>query len=137
MPAEVMSERYQRLIALQNRICEEDNAQLAGREVEVLVSEGDGRKDSATARITGRARDNRLVHVALPSGIDEGDRPRPGDVVRTVVTHGAPHHLIADSGAQGGLFEVRRTRAGDAWQERQAHEDDTRVGLGIPTLRVR
>lgn len=137
VPAEVMSERYQRLIALQNRICEEDNAELAGREVEVLVSEGDGRKDNATARITGRARDNRLVHVALPSGIDEGDRPRPGDVVRAVVTHGAPHHLIADSGAHGGLFEVRRTRAGDAWQERQAHEDDSRIGLGIPTLRVR
>ena len=51
----------------------------------------------------GRARDNRLVHVALPEGLAEADRPRPGDMIRATVTYGAPHHLIADSGAQGGL----------------------------------
>ena len=67
----------------------------------------------------------------------EADRPRPGDMIRATVTSGAPHHLIADSGAQGGLFEVRRTRAGDAWEARQAKEEpDTTVSLGIPTLRV-
>ncbi len=138
VPPEVASERYRRLVALQERICEEDNARLAGREVEVLVSQGEGRKDGATARISGRARDNRLVHVALPPMLDEGDAPRPGDVVRARVTHGAPHHLLADSGlAPGGLFEVRRTRAGDAWAERQRGGDDGPVGLGIPTLRAR
>ena len=137
VPAEVASQRYRRLVDLQERICAEDNAALAGREVEVLVSAGEGRKDGATARISGRARDNRLVHVALPPGPDEGARPRPGDVVRARVTHGAPHHLIADSALEGGLFEVRRTRAGDAWQAREEHEDDARVALGIPTLRVR
>ncbi|MDN6428457.1 MAG: tRNA (N6-isopentenyl adenosine(37)-C2)-methylthiotransferase MiaB [Propionibacterium sp.] len=137
VPPQVASERYQRLIDVQNRICAEDNARLEGTEVEVLVSQGDGRKDGATARISGRARDNRLVHVALPATLDAGERPRPGDVVRAVVTHGAPHHLIADSGTTGGLFEVRRTRAGDAWAQRQDHEEDSRIGLGLPTLRVR
>ena len=137
MPDEVALERYQRLVKLQERICAEDNAALAGTDVEILVSEGDGRKDGSTHRISGRARDNRLVHVALPEGLAQADRPRPGDMIRATVTYGAPHHLIADSGAQGGLFEVRRTRAGDAWQARQAKDEpDTAVSLGIPTLRV-
>ncbi|EFW25609.1 hypothetical protein HMPREF9057_03019, partial [Actinomyces sp. oral taxon 171 str. F0337] len=40
------------------------------------------------------------------------------------------------------LFQVRRTRAGDAWERRQAEacatpEPDTApVSLGLPTLRV-
>ena len=41
--------------------------------------------------------------------------PRPGDIVTTRVTQGAPHHLIAD----GTPLEVRRTRAGDAWESRR------------------
>lgn len=141
VPDEVALERYGRLVALQERICEEDNAALTGQEVEVLISEGHGRKDGATARISGRARDNRLVHLTLPESMPEAERPRPGDMVRACVTHGAPHHLIADSALQeNGLFEVRRTRAGDAWEQRrrsQEAEADTRVNLGIPTLKVR
>lgn len=132
VPEDVALERYKRLLALQERINTEDNAKLAGTEVEVLISEGEGRKDGATHRISGRARDNRLVHVALPAGMDEEDRPRPGDMVRAVVTYGAPHHLLADSALEdGGLFEIRRTRAGDAWEKRQKKEEDNRVGLGV------
>ena len=61
-----------------------------GREVEVLVSTGEGRKDGATGRVSGRARDGRLVHVA---GTAE-----PGDLVTATVTYAAPHHLVADAG---------------------------------------
>lgn len=137
VPGDVALERYKRLVALQERICAEDNAALEGTTVEVLISEGDGRKDGETLRVTGRARDNRLVHVALPEGISEADKPRPGDMVTATVTHGAPHHLIADSALTGGgLWTMRRTRAGDAWERRQAHEEDERVSLGIPTIRV-
>ena len=46
--------------------------------LEVLVAEGEGRKDGATHRLSGRARDNRLVHFAVPAGADV---PRPGDLV--------------------------------------------------------
>lgn len=137
VPDDVALERYKRLVALQERICAEDNAALEGTTVEVLISEGDGRKDGETLRVTGRARDNRLVHVALPEGISEADKPRPGDMVTATVTHGAPHHLIADSAlTAGGLWTMRRTRAGDAWERRQAHEEDERVSLGIPSIRV-
>ncbi len=34
-----------------------------GTIVEVLVADGEGRKDAATRRLSGRARDNRLVHL--------------------------------------------------------------------------
>jgi tRNA-2-methylthio-N6-dimethylallyladenosine synthase len=110
VPPDVVAERYGRLTALVAEIAGEENEALVGREVEVLVAEGEGRKDSATHRASGRARDNRLVHFA-PSGT----APRPGDVVTTVVTRAAPHYLIADAPP----LTLRRTRGGDAWQARK------------------
>nr|WP_311836105.1 tRNA (N6-isopentenyl adenosine(37)-C2)-methylthiotransferase MiaB [Cellulomonas fimi] len=141
LPKAVVQERYVRLAALQDRIALEENLAQVGRTVEVLVAEEKGRKDGASHRLSGRAADNRLVHVALPGGAptatedDEDPRladvvddrlPRPGDLVTAEVTHGAPHHLVADSGATGGTFAVRRTRAGDAWAARER----ARAGLG-------
>ena len=55
-------ERYQRLIDLQERISLEENTAQIGRTVELLVATGEGRKDASTARMSGRARDGRLVH---------------------------------------------------------------------------
>jgi len=88
----IVQERYERLVASVNEIAWEENKSLEGTEVEVLVAAGEGRKDASTARISGRARDNRLVHV------DVGDArvPLPGDLVRARVTYAAPHHLVAD-----------------------------------------
>jgi tRNA-2-methylthio-N6-dimethylallyladenosine synthase len=111
VPAEVVAERYQRLAALVADISLAENERLVGREVEVLVAEGEGRKDGATQRLSGRARDNRLVHF-IPG---PAAAPRPGDLATAVVTRAAPHYLIAD----GGPVAVRRTPGGDAWQGRQ------------------
>ncbi|MEO7421099.1 MAG: tRNA (N6-isopentenyl adenosine(37)-C2)-methylthiotransferase MiaB, partial [Ornithinibacter sp.] len=104
-----------------------------GREVEVLVAPGEGRKDGETARMSGRARDNRLVHFAVPEG---GQRPRPGDVVTVGVTYGAPHHLVADSGVRGGAYDVRRTTGGDAWAGLQDAPVPGKpaVSLGMPVV---
>ncbi len=129
IPKAVVQERYLRLIALQEELSWTANRELIGQSVEVLVAEGEGRKDNATARMSGRARDNRLVHFAVPDGIA---RPRPGDVVTTAITYAAPHHLVADIGAAGG-FSVRPTRAGDAWAAGQS-ASRTQVGLGIPKV---
>src|SRR3954452_3685319 len=120
----VVQERYQRLVALIEDIAWAENKKLLGATLEVLVAEGEGRKDGATRRMSGRARDNRLVHFAACDA-------RPGDVVTTVVTYAAPHHLVADS-----VLDVRRTPGGDAWQAR--HEGSARRGvpLGMPTLRA-
>jgi len=114
VPPQVVAERYERLAALVARTALAENEALVGRQVEVLVAEGEGRKDGVTHRMSGRARDNRLVHFA-PAGTG----PRPGDVVTTTVTCAAPHYLIAD----GAPLAVRRTRGGDAWQARQEGTD--------------
>jgi tRNA-2-methylthio-N6-dimethylallyladenosine synthase len=110
VPQPVVQERYDRLAALVEQVATEENAKQDGTVVEVLVAEGEGRKDAATHRMSGRARDNRLVHFA-----PHGTSPRPGDIVTTRVTSPAPHYLRADDAP----LSVRRTRAGDAWEARQ------------------
>src|SRR5688572_27147737 len=125
LPKAVVQERYERLIDLQERISLEENKALIGRPVELLVAAGEGRKDVATARMSGRARDGRLVHFA-PGGRDI----RPGDVVVTTVTAAAPHHLPADA----ELTDHRRTRAGDA--HAAGRRVTTNVGLGMPSIGV-
>jgi tRNA-2-methylthio-N6-dimethylallyladenosine synthase len=123
VPKEVVSQRYQRLVELQERISWEENKAQIGHEVELLVATGEGRKDSATERMSGRARDGRLVHFA-PGAADI----RPGDVITTTVTGAAPHHLIADA----PIAEHRRTRAGDAHAD--GRKPITGVGLGMPQI---
>ncbi len=148
LPKAVVQERYERLVALQERISEEEAALQVGRTVEVLVAEAKGKKDDAAHRVSGRARDNRLVHVGLPTSAPDAERPRPGDLVTVEVTRSAPHHLVADV-PLGQPLRVRRTRGGDAWDRRQlascgvpaqgagvAAASGRSVGLGIPTLRV-
>ncbi|WP_088320944.1 tRNA (N6-isopentenyl adenosine(37)-C2)-methylthiotransferase MiaB [Kineosporia sp. R_H_3] len=147
VPKAVVQERYERLVALQEQISWEENRAQEGRVLDVLVATGEGRKDEATRRLSGRARDNRLVHFALPTDVEPrtAAAPRPGDVVTVQVTYGAPHHLVADGVLVGGPFAVRRTRAGDAWERREAAAAAPApsttpsakpvVTLGIPTLR--
>jgi tRNA-2-methylthio-N6-dimethylallyladenosine synthase len=133
IPKAVVQERYERLLALQEEVSWAENRSFEGRTVEVLVALGEGRKDAATARLSGRARDYRLVHFAIPEGTEA---PRPGDVVEVAVTRAAPHHLVADSGVQGGLFTVRRTAGGDAWAALQEAPGSRRpaVTLGMPSV---
>ena len=124
VPAEVVQERYDRLTALVGEITLAENEKLVGRDVEVLTAEGEGRKDAATHRMSGRARDNRLVHFT-----PRGTSPRPGDLVTVTVTRAAPHYLVAD----GRPVSVRRTRAGEAWQARQdADTERAPVLIGMP-----
>jgi tRNA-2-methylthio-N6-dimethylallyladenosine synthase len=132
LPPAVVTDRFDRLVALQDRISEEENARLVGTGVEVLIAEGEGRKDKQRSRVSGRARDGRLVHIAPPRpaaqpaiptddavsatpspapplGAPSGPQlawPEPGDLVRTQVTGSAPHHLIADAALLGGPFEL-------------------------------
>jgi tRNA-2-methylthio-N6-dimethylallyladenosine synthase len=146
VPKAVVQDRYDRLIALQERISLEENEKVVGREVELLVANGEGRKDADTHRLSGRAQDSRLVHFEVPAG---SELPRPGDVVTVTITHAAPFHLIADS-PDGAPLRIRRTRAGDAWDRAEAEScavpshstgssgsaGEGRVLLGLPTIRT-
>ncbi|HLS41359.1 MAG TPA: tRNA (N6-isopentenyl adenosine(37)-C2)-methylthiotransferase MiaB [Ornithinicoccus sp.] len=132
VPKEVVQDRFDRLIAVQEEVSWAENRKLEGTEVEVLVSPGEGRKDTETHRMSGRARDNRLVHFSVPEG---GPVPRPGDLVTVAVTYGAPHHLVADSALTGGTYAVRRTRGGDAWEALRGEPGGRpRVSLGMPSI---
>ncbi|HEY3606243.1 MAG TPA: tRNA (N6-isopentenyl adenosine(37)-C2)-methylthiotransferase MiaB, partial [Pseudonocardiaceae bacterium] len=124
VPKQVVQERYERLVQAQEEISWQLNRALVGRSVELLVAQGEGRKDAATHRMSGRARDGRLVHF------NPTDREiRPGDVVSTVVTYGAPHHLVAD----GPVTQHRRTRAGDNWAD-GVRPKTAGVSLGLPSF---
>src|SRR5690606_25993773 len=91
IPKQVVQERYERLVALQEEISWEENKKQVGRTLELMVAEGEGRKDDTTQRLSGRAPDNRLVHFTKPE-----QQVRPGDMVTVKVTYAAPHHLLAE-----------------------------------------
>ena len=111
---EVVQERYERLLEVVNDIAWQENKLQIGKRVEVLVGNNEGRKDDRTHRLTGRARDSRLVHIDWPLDLDA---PRPGDLVWATVVDAKPYFLIADAGTNP---EVRCTIAGDAYDRAQA-----------------
>src|SRR5690606_23232614 len=74
IPKAVVQERYEALAELQDRISAEENAAIVGREVNVLVASGEGRKDAERHRSSGRAEDGRLVHFDVPA---DGPAPSP------------------------------------------------------------
>ncbi len=78
VPPTVVADRYQRLVALVNEVAWEENKALVGRTVELMVAEGEGRKDAATHRLSGRGPDNRLVHFAPPTSGTDGPPRRHG-----------------------------------------------------------
>jgi tRNA-2-methylthio-N6-dimethylallyladenosine synthase len=133
IPKPVVQERYDRLVQLVGKVAREENLKQVGRQVQVLFADGEGRKDALTHRMSGRARDNRLVHVSVPENLSQ--RPRPGDIAEVIITYAAPHYLNADA----GLAALRRTRGGDAWQAIQSGPQAlirAAVDLGMPAVGV-
>jgi tRNA-2-methylthio-N6-dimethylallyladenosine synthase len=88
VPKEVVQERFDRLVQVQERISLERNEALVGSVLELLI-EGQGRKGGAQ----GRTRTNKVVHVG-------GDHD-PGTFLFAEVTGAHPHHL-------SGLAEAER-----------------------------
>jgi tRNA-2-methylthio-N6-dimethylallyladenosine synthase len=83
LPKEIVQERFDRLVALQEGISYEQNRKAVGTRHEVLV-EGPSKKD--LARLTGRTRTNKLVH--FPS-----DGAEAGSLRTVEVTEAHPHYL--------------------------------------------
>ena len=82
LPKDVVQERFERLVALQERISFDHNKKCVGRTEQVLV-EGTSKKDPD--KVTGRTRTNRLVHFV--GEVEEGSLCS----VEIVSAH--PHHL--------------------------------------------
>ena len=84
VPHDVVQDRFERLVALQERITEENLKTFEGRDVEVMVTGASGKKDAATHRVTGREKTGVLVHVGVPEG---EPMPQVGDFVTATITH--------------------------------------------------
>jgi tRNA-2-methylthio-N6-dimethylallyladenosine synthase len=84
VPKEIVQDRFDRLVEVQERISLERNRLLEGRTVEVLV-EGTGRKGGAQ----GRTRTNKVVNL-------EAAGTGPGDFVDVRITRAHPHHLTGE-----------------------------------------
>lgn len=132
--AGVVGDRYARLVDLVDGIAWRQGREFLGEEVELLVSENRGRKDDRTQRLSGRSRDNRLVHFRPADSF-----PRPGDLVTTRITGAAPHHLIADDPP----IRIEPTSGGDAWAACRSGsvavmpaEPGSSVMLPLPTVRT-
>ena len=121
----IVGERYTRLHAHQEAISLSVNREAIGRQMNVLVNEHEGRRDTERGRMSGRTEDFRLAHFA----IDEEKKPRPGDVVTVEIEDAAPHFL------SGQGLSTRRTRGGDAHELRTAEGKIEPLLLGMPVLR--
>src|SRR6185369_11805019 len=76
------------------------------------------------------AENKKLVGTTAEDGATaEAAAIRPGDIVETVITYAAPHHLNAD----GAPISHRRTRAGDAYEAGRIARTPG-VSLGMPTI---
>ncbi|MFL5793416.1 MAG: MiaB/RimO family radical SAM methylthiotransferase, partial [Actinomycetota bacterium] len=124
VPPDVVKDRFQRLLKLQERISLEANRALVGTEVELLVEQSISKTNPT--RMSGRTRTNKLCHfpaapVGGPGGFGEpgasgllrdsaaggpgagrhvagpaadATEVAPGDLVTVRVEQAAPHHLV-------------------------------------------
>jgi tRNA-2-methylthio-N6-dimethylallyladenosine synthase len=86
VPEDVVKERFDRLVELQNRITFERNEETVGQREEVLV-EGPSRRDPRV--VTTRTRGNRIVHL---TGSWE-----PGTFLTAEIVRAAPHYLEGEA----------------------------------------
>src|SRR3569833_821645 len=86
VPKKVVQERYERLVALQEEISWAENKRQVGRTLEVLVAQGEGRKDERTHRMSGQTPNNHHNHNTTT----KTTQPRDKDTNET--TNTAPHH---------------------------------------------
>ena len=84
VPQEVVQERFERLVALQERISLERSTEQVGKTFEVLVEGGDRKGRSTQAR----TRTNRIVHLREPLGA--------GAFVLARIVSAHPHHLTGE-----------------------------------------
>ncbi|BDR53180.1 tRNA-2-methylthio-N(6)-dimethylallyladenosine synthase [Bombiscardovia nodaiensis] len=95
----VVQDRFERLLAVQEAITQEELDAFVGRQVEVMIANQPGRHDGDTHRVTGRERGGLLVHVGVPQGQRQ---PAIGELVTCTVTGAGKHYLTADPNLQAG-----------------------------------
>jgi tRNA-2-methylthio-N6-dimethylallyladenosine synthase len=100
VPADIAAERFARLRIVVERSALAKHRARLGKTEEVLI-EGPSKRDPAV--LTGRTRQNKLVHFQAPESA-----PPAGSFAEVMVTTAAPHHL---GGELVAMSERRRQRA--------------------------
>ncbi|HMF04523.1 MAG TPA: radical SAM protein, partial [Acidimicrobiia bacterium] len=104
VPPEVAQDRMRRLVEVVERHALRRHDARVGRVEEVLV-DGPSKKDPAV--LSGRTRQNKLVHFPSDGG---DDAIRPGALVEVRVTRAAPHWLRGEPMRVVAPPRARRTR---------------------------
>jgi tRNA-2-methylthio-N6-dimethylallyladenosine synthase len=94
VPKDVVQERFDRLVALQESVSVERARRQLGTTVEVLV-EGEGKRGPGSQ---GRTRTNRIVHL--------GEAVAPGTFARARIVGAAAHHLTGERMPAPGTVAV-------------------------------
>jgi tRNA-2-methylthio-N6-dimethylallyladenosine synthase len=99
VPAEVVRDRFQRLLQLQERVSLDANQALLGTEVELLVEQSTSKTNPN--RMSGRTRTNKLCHFPGPAVAGAG---APGNsAARGVVPAGSGRGADPDPAAGGAV----------------------------------
>jgi tRNA-2-methylthio-N6-dimethylallyladenosine synthase len=102
VPPDVAQDRMQRLVEVVERHALRRHEARVGAVEQVLV-DGPSKKD--TSVVSGRTRQNKLVHFAATDAA-----ARPGAVVDVRITHAAPHWLRGEPARVVTAARARRTR---------------------------
>ena len=131
VPREVVQERYERLVdAGQRHLLAGEPRRRPAASLDVLIAEGEGRKDDRTERLSraGRPTTGSCTWRSIPRSAC----PRPGDVVTAEITYAAPHHLVADRVAR----RCGARAAGDAAERRARAAPRRACCSACPTVRA-
>ena len=131
VPPEVVKDRYLRLSELVTEIAWDENKALVGTRVELMVAEGEGRKDAATHRLSGRG-PRQPARALQPRG-RPGRPPRRHGRRRDHVRRPAPPRRRRSG--PGRTPHPRRRRVGGPHLRRRAGVGPG-VGLGMPSVGV-
>jgi ribosomal protein S12 methylthiotransferase len=124
VPARTAERRHRRLMSLQRSIAHRKNKALVGRELEVLVEgASDEHEFVLMGRHAGQAPDID-GQVYLSGGESWSSAPRPGEMLRVVITQASNYDLVGELVDADGAGAKPRVREADAKPGR-------RVGLRV------
>ena len=92
IPADVVTERFGRLLEIQNELVFESNKNLVGKTMEVLI---EGESSTAPDILTGRTKCNHLVNFTIPAelGIDKTANELEGYLGMVKITNAKPYSV--------------------------------------------
>ena len=132
VPHDVVQERYERLVELVNDVAWTENRAQTGRVLDVLVAEGEGRKDEQTERLVRTS----ARQPARPRGGRSGRRRARARATSSRPRSPTPHRTISSPTACSRCAAPAPGDAAEAARQRRHRPPRTGVMLGLPAVRA-